>query len=197
MPFFRSPVPGWSIEDLTHPDSWFYSSDILGPWDWKIDAIHDGIVYGKYLLRRSAFATEEMYRHLMNWRRSLPQYQFAQGGMLKAGTIDQRLQKYLSPVLLSAIREKESLESSEIRSILDRKVPLQIRKILVGIVGHQRKRAHDQQAGHRNADGREGHEAMGEHIAGAFFEKVTEIFHCGATPSYVPVASPTTRPLSR
>ena len=76
-------------------------------------------------------------------------------------------------------------------------LPLQVRQILVGIVGHQRKRAHDQQAGHRNADGREGHEAMGEHIAGAFFEKVTEIFHCGATPSYVPVASPTTRPLSR
>lgn len=46
VPFFRSPVPGWSIEDLTHPDAWFYSSDILGPWDWKIDAIHDGIVDG-------------------------------------------------------------------------------------------------------------------------------------------------------
>ena len=75
--------------------------------------------------------------------------------------------------------------------------PVQLLQILVGIVGHQRKCAHDQQAGHRNADGREGHEAMGEHIAGAFFEKVTEIFHCGATPSYVPVASPTTRPLSR
>ena len=136
VPFFRSPVPGWSIEDLTHPDSWFYSSDILGPWDWKIDAIHDGIVYGKYLSRRAAFATEEMYRHLMNWRRSLPQYQFAQGGMLKAGTIDQRLQKYLSPVLLSAIREKESLESSEIRSILDREVPLRIRK---KVGGHMEK----------------------------------------------------------
>ncbi|MGN1219503.1 MAG: hypothetical protein ACI4TU_01015, partial [Candidatus Cryptobacteroides sp.] len=44
VPFFRSPVPGWSIEDLTHPGFWFYSSDILGPWDWEIDAIHEGII---------------------------------------------------------------------------------------------------------------------------------------------------------
>ena len=67
-------MSGWSIEELTHPDFWFYSSDVLGPWDWKIDAIHEGMIYGKYISRRSAFATEEMYRHLMNWRRSLPKY---------------------------------------------------------------------------------------------------------------------------
>ena len=47
IPFFKSPVSGWSIEELTHPDYWFYTSDELGPWDWKIDAFHDGISYGK------------------------------------------------------------------------------------------------------------------------------------------------------
>ena len=102
VPFFRSPVSGWSIEDLTHPDSWFYTSDVLGPWDWKIDAVHEGIIYGKYLSRRAAFATPEMYRHLMNWRRSLPQYQYALGREFEARTIDQRLQKPLSTAQLLA-----------------------------------------------------------------------------------------------
>ena len=134
VPFFRSQVSGWSIEDLTHPDAWFYTSDVLGPWDWKINAVHEGIIYGRYLSRRAAFATPEFYRHLMNWRRSLPQYQFALERELEARTIDQRLQKYLSPVLLSAIREKESLESSEIREILNKEVPLQIRRKVGGHV---------------------------------------------------------------
>lgn len=58
IPLFRSPVRGWSIEELTHPDWWFYSSDELGPWDWKVDAVREGIVYGKYISRRAAFATK-------------------------------------------------------------------------------------------------------------------------------------------
>lgn len=134
IPLFKGPVIGWSIEELTHPDFWFYSSDVLGPWDWKIDAIHEGMIYGKYISRRSAFATEEMYRHLMNWRRSLPKYQVAEGGQYKADTIDERLHKYLSPVLLSAIRNNESLESSQIRAILETEVPVEIRKKVGGHV---------------------------------------------------------------
>lgn len=132
IPFFKSPVSGWSIEELTHPDYWFYTSDELGPWDWKIDAIHDGIIYGKYISRKAAFATEEMYRHLMNWRRSLPKYQVAEGRKFRATTIDERLQQYLSPILLSAIRENESLESSQIRSILETEVPVEVRKKVGG-----------------------------------------------------------------
>ena len=74
---------------------------------------------------------------------------------------------------------------------------LQISQIHVGVVSHQRKGTHDQQTGHRDADGGKGHKTMGKHAAGTLFEEITQIFHCCATPSYVPVASPTTRPLSR
>ena len=74
---------------------------------------------------------------------------------------------------------------------------LQVGQILVGVVGHQGEGAHDQQARHSDADGGKRHEPVGEHAAGALFEEVTEVFHCCVTPSYVPVASPTTRPLSR
>lgn len=66
IPFSRCAVPGWSIQELTNPDFWFTTSDQLGPWDWKVDAVRDGIIYGKFLSRKSAFATGEMYRHLMN-----------------------------------------------------------------------------------------------------------------------------------
>ena len=136
VPLFKSSVSGWSIEELTHPDQWFSTSDTLGPWDWKIDAIQEGLLYGKYISRRSAFATEKMYRHLMNWRRSLPMYMVAEGGKSECTTIDQRLQKHLSPFVLSAIRENESLESSEIKAILNETVPTEVRK---QVGGHMEK----------------------------------------------------------
>lgn len=132
IPFFKSPVRGWSIEELTHPDWWFYSSDELGPWDWKVDAVREGIVYGKYISRRASFATETLYRHLMNWRRSQAKYQVAEGMACKAATIDERLQEYLSPVLLSAIREHGTLDTSEIRSILEERVSPETRKKVGG-----------------------------------------------------------------
>ena len=56
-----------------------------------------------------------------------------------------------------------------------RVLTLQVLQILVGVVGHQREGAHDQQAGHGDADGREGHKPVGEHIADALPDKVTEI----------------------
>ena len=37
IPFVRNTIPGWSIEELTAPGSWFWdedADDVLGPWDW-------------------------------------------------------------------------------------------------------------------------------------------------------------------
>lgn len=134
IPFSRSAVRGWSIEEYTHPDWWPFSSGELGVWDWKVDAVREGFIYGKYISRKSTFATERMYRHLMNWRRSLPVYRVAEGGRCKATTVDGRLQKYLSPILLSAIREHGALDSTEIRAMLDRDLPLELRKKVGGHV---------------------------------------------------------------
>ena len=76
IPFFKGPVPGFSIEELTPPEHWFASSDELGPWDWKIAAVQSGdIAYGKFLCGgKAAFATVECYAHLHNWRLSLPEF---------------------------------------------------------------------------------------------------------------------------
>ena len=132
IPFSKNIVPGWSIQEITDPDFWFTTSDQLGPWDWKVEAVREGIVYGKFIGRKSAFATVELYRHLMNWRRSPPKYQFPLGGKFKAPTLDDKLMLHLSPILLQLIRERESLDSAEIRILLDEHVPTKVRKKIGG-----------------------------------------------------------------
>ena len=77
IPFFENPVRGYSVEELTPPQFWFDGDDEagLGPWDWKIYCVQSGeVAYGKFLGGKAAFATVPFYRHLMNWRRSLPRY---------------------------------------------------------------------------------------------------------------------------
>lgn len=118
IPFFKSSVPGWSIEELTDPNCWFYSSDELGPWDWKIDALQQGdIAYGKFLSYKAAFATIEWYHHLMNWRRSEARFRVALGERFPIKNTKDKLLKYLSPIALNAIRKNGSLEMSELRRI--------------------------------------------------------------------------------
>ena len=140
VPFFHNAIPGWSIEDHTAPGHWFGKEEeggSLGPWDWKIDAIREGdIAYGKYISRKTAFATREWYGHLMNWRRSLPEYRMAEGYDHEVTSIDGRLDKYLASVLLAAIREKGSLESGEIKAVLKQRLD---RKSLEKVGGWMRR----------------------------------------------------------
>ena len=75
IPFTAGVVKGWSIEEMTPAECWF-TEDCLGPWDWKIDCVQSGdVAYGKFFGGgKAAFATRELYRELMNYRRSLPKY---------------------------------------------------------------------------------------------------------------------------
>ena len=75
IPFFVNPIPGYSVEEHTPSEMWF-TEDNLGPWDWKIECVRSGdIAYGKFLFGgKAAFATVDVYREIMNWRRSLPKY---------------------------------------------------------------------------------------------------------------------------
>lgn len=77
IPFFKGPVPGFSVEEMTPPEHWFDSSEELGPWDWKIAAVQSGdIAYGKFLCGgKAAFATVEWYAHLRNWRLSQSRFE--------------------------------------------------------------------------------------------------------------------------
>lgn len=122
IPFFRCSVPGWSIQEMTAPGSWFDGEDseegVLGPWDWKVDVVRQGdIVYGKFLGGKAAFATVEWYAHLMNWRRSQARYRMALGERFKAVTNSDKLAKTLAPAALSAINEAGSLATKELRTV--------------------------------------------------------------------------------
>lgn len=119
IPLFKCGVDGWSIQDRTAVSFWFEDEDgQLGPWDWKVDVVREGnIAYGKFLGGKAAFATEEWYAHLMNWRRGQPRYRMADGKRFKAVTKSDKLMKKLSPVALSAIRDAGSLGSRELRTI--------------------------------------------------------------------------------
>ena len=103
IPFFSNPIPGYSVEEHTPADLWF-TEENLGPWDWKIDCLQTGdIVYGKYLWGgKAAFATVDVYRELMNWRRSLPKY---------APTADQQR-------ILDYLAEKGAISVGEVRRLL-------------------------------------------------------------------------------
>lgn len=116
IPLFKSGVPGWSVEEMTPPEHWFYTSEELGPWDWKIEVVNEGdIAYGKFLGGKAAFATTEFYAHLMNWRRSLPKYRVALGERHPDKTRSGKLMRALSPAALNLIREQGSADSTQIR----------------------------------------------------------------------------------
>lgn len=131
IPFFHNRIPGWSIEELTDPEFWFDSSDNLGPWDWKIDVLHEGdIAYGKFLDGKAAFATLEWYRHLMNWRRSLPKYRLPLGEKLPLRTGNDRLMWLLSPIAFKAILDDGAMETAALRSFCGSMVTTaQLRKL--------------------------------------------------------------------
>ena len=133
LPFFRCGVPGWSVEELTAPGCWIFEDDeaVLGPWDWKIDAVREGdIAYGKFLGGKAAFATVEWYRELMNWRRSQPRWRMALGERYKATTQSDKLMKVLAPLALDAIREAGALEMKELRTICAQRLTPAQRKSL-------------------------------------------------------------------
>jgi hypothetical protein len=133
LPLSKGVLPGWSVQEMTDPDFWFTTSDEIGPWDWKIDVLETGnIIYGKFMRRRASFATLECYRHLMNWRRSQSRYRMALGDEYSEKTLDDRLMRLLSPSALSIIREYGSVEPSELRRILDVRMPLSERQKIGG-----------------------------------------------------------------
>ena len=133
LPFFRCGVPGWSVEELTAPGCWIFEDDeaVLGPWDWKIDAVREGdIAYGKFLGGKAAFATVEWYRELMNWRRSQARWRMALGERYKTTTQSEKLMKVLAPLALDAIREAGALEMKELRTICaQRLTPAQLKSL--------------------------------------------------------------------
>lgn len=124
IPFFHGKIPGWSIEELTDPECWFTSSEELGPWDWKIDAVREGdIAYGKFISGKAAFATVDYFRHLMNWRRNLTKYQFCPDiPQTNCSIKGELLIRALSPSALNSIIENGTCSMNEIRTAIEKSI---------------------------------------------------------------------------
>lgn len=68
VPFFRNPLPGFSIAEHVSPDVWF--SDGEGVWEWKGPVIREtGCAYGKLFAGKAVYVSSERFTDLANYRR--------------------------------------------------------------------------------------------------------------------------------
>ena len=69
LPFFRSTVPGFSVEEAT-PEEYWFQKDVEGPWEWKGPAISEGrCLYGKLFQGKAGWVSEDWIPDLVNYRR--------------------------------------------------------------------------------------------------------------------------------
>ena len=69
LPFFRNPVPGFSIAECTPPHLWF-SDTADGPWEWKGPVARRGdCLYGKFFHGKAGFISREWVPDFCNARR--------------------------------------------------------------------------------------------------------------------------------
>lgn len=107
LPFFNNSVPGWSLEEHTHPALWF--TDEPGPWEWKGPlASERRCVYGKFIHGRAAFVSPAWFTDLANWRRDGYDWEGWESDGL-ANYKDRLLMDYLAsrPYVLSKAAKRE------------------------------------------------------------------------------------------
>ena len=69
LPFFRSAVPGLSMEDMTPADHWFQEGSD-GPWEWRMPvASRKRAVYGKFFHNKAGFISAALMPDFCNFRR--------------------------------------------------------------------------------------------------------------------------------
>lgn len=69
LPFFQSPVPGFSLKDCVPPELWF-PEEGEGVWEWKGPVIRrSGGAYGKFFKGKAAFISREWFPDFANYRR--------------------------------------------------------------------------------------------------------------------------------
>ena len=69
LPFFKSAVPGFSVEEQIAPEFWF-PQEGEGVWEWKGPAIQlSGCAYGKYFQNKAVFISREWFPDFVNYRR--------------------------------------------------------------------------------------------------------------------------------
>ena len=69
LPFFRSVIPGLSLEEMADPSVWFPEKG-EGVWEWKDPVIAStGCAYGKFFLAHPGFVSKDLFMILAAYRR--------------------------------------------------------------------------------------------------------------------------------
>ena len=106
LPFFRSAIPGFSVEEMAESSVWFPPKG-TGVWDWKNDVIQDtGAAYGKFFLSRPAFVSPDLFLVLSAYRRD--GYDFE--GMVNNGLVT-----HSERTIYSILEETDSESSTFLR----------------------------------------------------------------------------------
>lgn len=104
LPFFRSRVPGFSVEEHTPRELWF-SDEADGPWEWKGPiAARRECIYGKLFEKKAGFVSREWLPDLFNYRRD---------GYDLDARYDEGLAPHKDLLLWEALRERGALLTPE------------------------------------------------------------------------------------
>ncbi len=68
LPFFRSAIPGFSLEECT-PAAYWFADGVDGPWEWKGRVLGGEIAYGRVFQRKMGFVAREWLPDFCNYRR--------------------------------------------------------------------------------------------------------------------------------
>ena len=69
LPFFKNEIRGFSIEEHT-PQSYWFSSECEGPWEWKGPiALKGKLAYGRFFRKKSGFVSLKWFPDFANFRR--------------------------------------------------------------------------------------------------------------------------------
>ena len=108
LPFFKNPIEGFSIEELTSPELWF-EDGVDGPWEWKGPVIRNwNCTYGKFFGGKAGYVSLEWLPDFANYRRSC--YRFEDAPPDSEGRNRERL-------VYDTVVAHESLLSKEIKDL--------------------------------------------------------------------------------
>ena len=70
LPLFAGDVPGFSVEEMTDPATWWSGDPAVDPWEWReIIAGKGKIAYGKFFGKKAGFISQRYLPYFANYRR--------------------------------------------------------------------------------------------------------------------------------
>lgn len=71
LPFFKSNIEGYSVEELTAADGWWSGNQDEDPWEWRGIIAQEGkIAYGKLFSGKAGFVSKEWFPIFSVYRRN-------------------------------------------------------------------------------------------------------------------------------